>query len=36
MLLPKGVDIIHPGESVVVFTLPEAIERVQALFSSEK
>jgi trk system potassium uptake protein TrkA len=36
MLLPKGVDIIHPGESVVVFTLPEAIERVQALFSSTK
>jgi trk system potassium uptake protein TrkA len=36
MLLPKGIDIIHPGESVIVFTMPDAIERVQALFSSNK
>ena len=36
MLLPKGIDAIHPGESVVVFTLPDDIERVQALFSSKK
>ncbi|MHC4268779.1 MAG: Trk system potassium transporter TrkA [Planctomycetota bacterium] len=36
MLLPKGVDAINPGESVVVFTLPEDIERVQALFSVKK
>lgn len=36
ILLPKGIDAIHPGESVVVFTLPDAIERVQALFSSKK
>ena len=36
MLLPKGIDIIHPGESVVVFTMPDAIERVQALFSVKK
>jgi len=36
MLLPKGIDSINPGESVVVFTLPDDIERVQALFSSKK
>jgi hypothetical protein len=36
MLLPKGIDIIHPGESIIVFTLPDAIERVQALFISKK
>jgi len=36
MHLPKGIDDIHPGESVVVFALPDAIERVQALFSSDK
>jgi Trk K+ transport system NAD-binding subunit len=36
MLLPKGIDTINPGESVVVFTLPDDIERVQALFSSKK
>jgi trk system potassium uptake protein TrkA len=36
MILPKDIDAIHPGESVVVFTLPDDIERVQALFSSKK
>ncbi|MCP4267510.1 MAG: Trk system potassium transporter TrkA [Candidatus Brocadiaceae bacterium] len=36
MLLPKGVEAINPGESVIVFTLPEGIERVQALFSVKK
>lgn len=36
MILPKSIDAIHPGESVVVFTLPDDIERVQALFSSKK
>lgn len=36
MLLPKGIDAINPGESVIVFTLPEDIERVQALFSVKK
>ena len=36
MLLPKGVEAINPGESVVVFTLPDDIERVQALFSKKK
>ena len=33
MLLPKGINNIQPGESVIVFTLPDAIEKVQALFS---
>lgn len=32
MLLPKGIDAIHPGESVIVFALPYAIKKVQALF----
>ena len=36
ILLPKGVEAINPGESVIVFTLPEGIERVQALFSVKK
>ncbi len=36
MLLPKGIEAINPGESVVVFTLPGDIERVQALFSAKK
>ena len=36
MLLPKGVEAINPGESVIVFTQPEGIERVQALFSVKK
>ncbi|MFQ5687835.1 MAG: TrkA C-terminal domain-containing protein, partial [Candidatus Scalindua sp.] len=36
MLLPKGIDAINPRESVVVFTLPGDIERVQALFSNKK
>lgn len=36
MLLPKGIDDIYPGESVVVFTLPDAIGKVQALFSRKR
>jgi trk system potassium uptake protein TrkA len=36
MLLPKGIEAINAGESVVVFTLPDDIERVQALFSKKK
>jgi len=36
MLLGKGIDVIHPGESVFLFTLPDDIERIQALFSSKK
>lgn len=36
MLLPKGIEAINPGESVIVFTLPDDIERVQALFSNKK
>jgi trk system potassium uptake protein TrkA len=33
MLIPNDDSIINPGESVVVFTLPRALEKVQALFS---
>ena len=36
MLLPKGVKAINPGDSVIVFTLPDAIEKVQALFSKKR
>lgn len=36
MLLPKGIETIYPGESVIVFTLPYAAEKVQALFSRRK
>ncbi|MCP5007112.1 MAG: Trk system potassium transporter TrkA, partial [Planctomycetes bacterium] len=36
MLLPKGIPAISPGESVIVFTLPDAIEKVQALFSRKR
>ena len=36
MLLPKGVNAINPGESVIVFTLPDAIEKVQTLFSKKR
>ncbi len=36
MLLPKGIKAINPGESVIVFTLPDAIEKVQALFSKKR
>ncbi len=36
MLLPKGIPAINPGESVIVFTLPDAISKVQALFSKKR
>jgi trk system potassium uptake protein len=36
MLLPKGINAINPGESVIVFTLPDAIEKVQSLFSKKR
>ena len=36
MRLPKGVKAINPGDSVIVFTLPDAIEKVQALFSKKR
>lgn len=34
MLIPNGDSVINPGESVVVFTLPNALEKVQSLFST--
>ncbi len=36
MQLPTGNTWIEPGESVVVFALPNAIEKVQSLFSGKK
>ncbi len=36
MRLPKGIKAINPGDSVIVFTLPDAIEKVQALFSKKR
>jgi len=36
MKLPTGGTIINPGESVIVFALPHAIEKVQSLFSNGK
>lgn len=36
MQIPRGNTIIKPGESVIVFALPNAIERIQSLFSSKK
>lgn len=33
MLIPSGNSVINPGESVIVFTLPKALEDVQSLFT---
>ncbi len=33
MLIPDDESVVNPGESVVVFTLPKALEKVQSLFS---
>ena len=32
IILPRGGDVLHPGDDVIVFALPEAISRVEALF----
>ncbi|MBI2469799.1 MAG: Trk system potassium transporter TrkA [Planctomycetes bacterium] len=36
MQIPSGSTFINPGESVIVFALPNAIEKVQSLFSGKK
>jgi len=36
MQIPTGNTYINPGESVIVFALPNAIEKIQALFSGKK
>lgn len=36
MQIPRGNTIINPGESVIVFALPNAIEKIQSLFSNKK
>ena len=32
ILLPRGDDVLHPGDDVIVFAMPEAIPAVEALF----
>lgn len=36
MQIPAGNTIINPGERVIVFALPNAIEKVQSLFIGKK
>ena len=36
MQIPTGNTRINPGESVIVFALPNAIEKIQSLFSGKK
>ena len=33
IILPRGEDVLHPGDDVIVFAMPEAIARVEALFA---
>jgi trk system potassium uptake protein TrkA len=33
IILPRGADSIHPGDEVIVFTLPEHVGEVERLFS---
>ena len=32
IILPRGEDVLHPGDDVIVFALPEAISQIEALF----
>jgi len=32
IILPRGEDVLHPGDDVIVFALPEAIAEIEALF----
>ncbi len=36
MQIPTGSTVINPGERIIVFALPNAIERVQSLFSNKR
>jgi len=36
MQIPTGNTYINPGESVIVFALPNAIEKIQSFFSGKK
>ncbi|MBI2556990.1 MAG: Trk system potassium transporter TrkA, partial [Planctomycetes bacterium] len=36
MQIPTGNTRINPGESVIVFALPNAIEKIQSFFSGKK
>lgn len=33
VILPRGDDVIHAGDRVIVFTLPDALQQVEKLFS---
>jgi len=32
IILPRGEDVLHPGDDVIVFAMPEAIPQIEALF----
>ncbi len=32
IILPRGEDVLHPGDDVIVFAMPDAISAVEALF----
>ena len=32
IILPRGEDVLHPGDDVIVFAMPDAIPAVEALF----
>ena len=32
IILPRGGDVLHPGDDVIVFAMPDAIPQVEALF----
>ena len=32
IVLPRGADVLRPGDDVIVFAMPEAIPEIEALF----
>ena len=32
IVLPRGQDVLHPGDDVIVFATPDAIPAIEALF----
>lgn len=36
MNIPSGKNVLNPGDRVIVFSLPSAIEKVQSIFSKKK
>lgn len=33
LILPRGEDVLKPGDDVIVFALPDAIPAIEALFA---